>query len=66
MLEKLHLTLDILSNSKEQSDNKVPNQQINKAITVAKDLEKVQQVLQDIKYTNNVLKILKKVGSENI
>ena len=64
MLEKLHLTLDILSNSKEQSDNKVPNQQINKAITVAKDLEKVQQVLQDINNTNNALKILKKPGSE--
>ena len=64
MLEKLHLTLDILSNSKEQSDNKVPNQQINKAITVAKDLEKVQQVLQDINNTNNALKLLKKAGSE--
>ena len=64
MLEKLQLTLDILSNSKEQSDNKVPNQQINKAITVAKDLEKVQQVLQDINNTNNALKLLKKAGSE--
>ncbi len=64
MLEKLQLTLDILSNSKEQSDNKVPNQQSNKAITVAKDLEKVQQVLQDINNTNNALKLLKKAGSE--
>ena len=66
MLEKLQLTLDILSNSKEQSDNKVPNQQINKAITVAKDLEKVQQVLQDINNTNNALKLLKKLALNNI
>ena len=64
MLEKLQLTLDILSNSKEQSDNKVPNQQSNKAITVAKDLEKVQQVLQHINNTNSALKLLKKAGSE--
>ncbi len=64
MLEKLQLTLDILSNSKEQSDNKIPNQQINKGITVVKDLEKVQQILQDINNTNNALKLLKKAGSE--
>jgi hypothetical protein len=62
--EKLQLILNISSNSKDQIENKISNQYNKNGLVIVKDLEKVQQVLQDIDNTNNAIKLLKQGGSE--
>ena len=58
-LEKLQIVLKILPRNKEQVENKNFNQYIKNANVVVKDLEKVQQLLNDIDNTSNALKFLK-------
>ncbi len=63
-VEKLQIILSISPNNRDQSENKSINQQVKNSEGIIKNLDKVQQLLQDINNTNLAIKFLKKGGSE--
>jgi hypothetical protein len=65
-IEKLQAFLEITtSNNKGKDGNNKSDQHIKNLISFANDLEKVQDLLNNIDNSNNVLKILKQGDNEN-
>lgn len=64
-IEKLQIILDILSNSKEQVQNKNFNKHNKNAIAITNELGKVHQVLENINNNKKAIKILKQGDSKH-